>query len=255
MELYAIKTETIKVCGNLVEVVLESLKKQSLELQENDIIVFTSKILAYAEGRLVKLAEVKPSEKAQKLAQQFHIRPEFVELILREADKIYGGVERAILTLKSGILTANAGVDNKNAPDGYVALWPQDAREWAVRIREEIKQKTGKDVAVMIIDSGLTPLRKGTVGLALAVAGFNPVKDYRKERDIYGKPIIITQHAVADDLACAAHLLIGEANEKTPIALIRNVPVEFEDKSYGPEDIMMPFRECIFMNAFLRIAN
>ncbi|MEM3442482.1 MAG: coenzyme F420-0:L-glutamate ligase [Candidatus Bathyarchaeia archaeon] len=255
MELYAIKTENIKVGDNLVEVVLESLKKQGLELQENDIIVFTSKILAYAEGRLVKLAEVKPSEKAQKLAQQFHIRPEFVELILREADKIYGGVERAILTLKNGILTANAGVDNKNAPDGYVALWPQDARGWAIRTREEIKQKTGKDVAVMIIDSSLTPLRKGTVGLALAVAGFNPIKDYRKERDIYGKSIIITQHAVADDLACAAHLLIGEADEKTPIALIRNAPVEFEDKSYGPEDIMMPFRECIFMNAFLRIAN
>ncbi len=247
MRLYAIKTETIKVGENLAEVILESLKKQNLQLQERDILVLTSKILAYAQGRIVKFADIKPSEKAQKLAKKYSLQPEFTELILREADQIYGGVEKAILTLKNGILTANAGVDNKNAPNDHVVLWPQNVKEWAAKIREEIKQKSGRDIAILIIDSGLTPLRRGTVGLALAVAGFKPIEDCRKKRDIYGKPILITQHAIADDLACAAHLLIGEADEKTPVVLIRDAPVEYENKNYSSEDMMMPFKECIFM--------
>ncbi|MEM3577242.1 MAG: coenzyme F420-0:L-glutamate ligase [Candidatus Bathyarchaeia archaeon] len=249
MELYAIKTETVSVGDNLVEVILESAKKQKLQLQDNDIIVLTSKILAYAQGRVAKLADIKPSVDARKLAEKYSLQPEFAELVLREAEKIYGGVKRAVLTLKDGVLTANAGIDNKNAPNDYVALWPQDPKKLADKIRSEIRRKTGKIVAVLIIDSGLTPLRRGTIGIALAVSGFKPIKDYRKEKDIYGKPIIITQNAVADNLACAAHLLMGEAAEKTPIILVRNAPVEFEDKSYGPRDMMMPFEECIFMGS------
>jgi coenzyme F420-0:L-glutamate ligase len=247
MKLYAIKTETVKVGANIIEIILESLKKQNLQLQDRDILVLTSKILAYAQGRIVKLSDIKPSERAHTLARKYSLQPEFAELVLREADKIYGGVNKAILTLKNVVLTANAGIDNKNAPNDYVVLWPQDMQKWANQIKEEIKQKTGKDVAILIVDSGLTPLRRGTVGLALAVAGFKPVKDCRKEKDVYGKPIIITQHAVADDLACAAHLLMGEASEKTPIVLVRDAPVEFDNKSYGSEDMMMPFNECIFM--------
>jgi len=249
MELYAIKTETVKVGDNLAEVILESAKKQNLQLQNNDIVVLTSKILAYAQGRMARLADVKPSADARELAEKYSLQPELAELILREADEIYGGVKRAVLTLKDGILTANAGIDNKNAPKGYVALWPKDPQKWAEQIRVEIRQKTGKRIAVLIIDSGLTPLRKGTVGLALAVSGFKPIKDYRKDKDIYGKPITITQNAVADDLACAAHLLMGESAEKTPIVLVRNAPVEFEDKSYGSKDMMMPLEECLFMGS------
>lgn len=249
MELYAIKTETIKVGDNLVELILESVKKQNLQLQNNDIIVLTSKILAYAQGRVAKLADIKPSADAHKLAEKYLLQPELAELILREAEKIYGGVKRAVLTLKDGVLTANAGIDNKNAPNGYVTLWPQDPKKWADKIRSEIRQKTGKKVAVLIIDSGLTPLRKGTIGIALAVSGFKPIRDYRKKKDIYEKSILITQNAIADNLACAAHLMMGEAAEKTPIVLVRNAPAEFEDKSYGPIDMMMPFEECIFMGS------
>ncbi|MEM2105183.1 MAG: coenzyme F420-0:L-glutamate ligase [Candidatus Bathyarchaeia archaeon] len=249
MELYAIKTEMIKVGDNLVEIILESAKKQNLQLRNNDIIVLTSKILAYAQGRVAKLADTKPSADAYKLAKKYSLQPELAELILREAEKIYGGVKRAVLTLKDGVLTANAGIDNKNAPNGYVTLWPQDPQKWAERIRLEIMQRTGKHIAVLIIDSGLTPLRKGTTGVALAVSGFKPIRDYRKEKDLYEKPIFITQNAVADNLACAAHLMMGEATEKTPIVLVRNATVEFEDKSYGPRDMAMPFEECIFMGS------
>jgi len=250
MRLYAVKTRIIKTGDDTVEVILQSLREQNLKLEDNDILAVTSKIIAYAEDRLVKLSDVKPSDKAKKLAQQFSLQPEFAELILREADKIYGGVEKAVLTLKNGILIANAGIDNKNAPIGFAVLWPKNAEKWAMRIREEIKRKTGRKVAVLIVDSGLIPLRIGTVGLALAVAGFKPIKDCREEKDIYGKPLVITRHAIADSLASAAHLLMGEAAEKTPIVLIKDASVDFDDGVYSPADMMMPFKECIFMNAF-----
>jgi coenzyme F420-0:L-glutamate ligase/coenzyme F420-1:gamma-L-glutamate ligase len=250
MRLYAVKTRVIKIGDDPVEVILKSLRKQNLQLEDNDILVVTSKIVAYAEGRVVKLSDVKPSDKAQELAQQFSLRPEFAELILREADKIYGGVEKAVLTLKNGILTANAGIDNKNAPLDYVVLWPSNPQKWARKIREEIKRRTSKKVAVLIIDSGLVPLRMGTTGLALAVAGFKPVRDCRGEKDIYRKPLVITRHDVADDLASAAHLLMGEVAEKTPIVLVKDARVDFDDCVYGSADMMMPFKECIFMNAF-----
>jgi len=250
MRLYGVKTGIIKTGDDTVEVILESLREQNLNLEDDDILAITSKIIACTERRVVKLSDVKPSDSARELAQKFSLQPEFAELILQEADKIYGGVEKAILTLKNGILTPNAGIDNKNAPNDYAVLWPNDAQKWASHIREEIKRKTGKRVAVLIVDSGLVPLRKGTIGLALAVAGFKPVRDCRGDKDIYGKPLMITQHAIADNLASAAHLLMGEAAEKTPAVLIKDAPVDFDDNAYGSADMMMPFKKCIFMSAF-----
>jgi len=250
MRLYAVKTGIMKTGDDIVEATLRSLKKQRLQLEDGDILAFTSKIVSYTEGRLVKLTDIKPSDKARELAKKFSLQPEFAELILQEADKVYGGVKKAVLTLKNGVLTANAGIDNKNAPVGFAVLWPKDPKGWARRIREEIMRKMGRLIAVLIIDSSLTPLRIGTTALALAVAGFKPVIDCRGEGDIFGKKLSITQHAVADDLASAAHLLMGEASEKAPIVLIKNAPVVFDDGVYGSADMMIPSNECIFINAF-----
>ena len=250
MRLYAVRTSIIKTGENLVEVILESLKRQNLQLEDYDVLALASKIVACAEGRVAKLSNIKPSEEAKELAKKFSLQPEFAELILREADMIYGGVERAVLTLKNGVLTVNAGIDNKNAPVGFVVLWPKNAREWVKRIREEIIHQTGRHTAILIVDSGLVPLRLGTNGLALAVAGFKPVTDFRGQKDIFGKTLIITRHAVADDLASAAHLLMSEAAEKTPIVLIKDAPVVFDGGVYGCEDMMISPEECIFMNAF-----
>jgi coenzyme F420-0:L-glutamate ligase len=248
MQLYAVKTEIVKSGDNLVDMILGSLKEQRLQLEDNDVLALTSKIVSYSQGRLVKLSNVKPSEEAAKLGKKYSLKPEFAQLILQEADRICGGVEKAVLTLKNSILTANAGIDNKNAPTDSVVLWPEDAPKWATEFRQDVKHKTGKQVAVLIVDSGLIPLRIGTTGLALAVAGFRPIKECRGERDLYGKRITITRHAVADDLASAVHLLMGEAAEKIPVVLIKDAPVDFDDGIYGSADMMMPFKDCIFMN-------
>lgn len=252
MKLYAVKTKMVEIGDDLVEAVIDGLKRQNLRLEDNDVLAVASKIVAYAEGRIAKLSDIEPSEKAKELAKEFCLLPEFAELILREADRIYGGVQKAVLTLKDSILEPNAGVDNKNAPSGFVALWPSNPRKWAKKIKTEIGHKTGKKVAVLIVDSGLVPLRIGTSGLALAVAGFKPIRDTRGSKDLYGKPLIITRHAVADDLASAAHLLMGEADERTPVVLIREAPVDFNDGTYDGQDMMMPFDECLFMGTFSR---
>jgi len=240
--------QLISAGDDLVGEILKSLETQGLRLEENDILVLTSKLVSCSEGRIVKLSDFRPSKEVKKLAEKYSLEPRSAEVVLSEADRVCGGVEKAILTLKTGIMIANAGVDNKNAPAGSVVLLPKNVVSAARRIREEIKSRIGSRVAVLIVDSGLVPLRKGTTGLALAVAGFKPVRDCRGKRDLYGKPIIITRHAIADDLASAAHSLIGEGSERTPVVLLKDAIVDFDDGVYGSADMMLPFKECIFMN-------
>lgn len=248
MELYAVKTRLIKRGDDLVKVILDSLQSENLKLGNRDILAITSKVISVAEGRTVKLSEVHPTRKAEKLASDFDLPPAFAQLVLDESEEIRGGVKKAVLTLKKGVLTANAGIDNKNALLGEVILWPKDPTKSAKCIREEILSKTGKKVGILILDSGLVPLRIGTTGLALAVAGFKPIRDDRNKKDLYGKKVQITRQAVMDDAASAAHLLMGETVEKIPVVLIKDAPVDFDDEAYSSEDVMMPTEEDIFLN-------
>ena len=232
----------------MAEVVLAAMKTQKLKTQDGDVLALASKIVSYSQNRIVALSEIKPSAKAKTCAKQFSLTPEFAELVLREAETIYGGVQRALLTMKDGALTPNAGIDNKNAPRGCVVLWPARPKKWASEFREEMKRRTGKRIGVMVVDSGLAPLRIGTCGLALAVAGFKPIRDHRGHKDLSGRRIAMTRHAVADDLASVAHLMMGEAAEKTPAVLIRGAPLESDDGAYDSRDMMMPASECLFMS-------
>lgn len=251
MELQAIKMRRVQVGDDLSDAMFKALASQSIALRENDILVIASKIVSYSEGRLARLSDVNPSKRAVSLAKQYCLEPEFAELILQEADEFYGGVDKAVLVLRGSTIAPNAGIDNKNAPEGFVVLWPADPKKTAAMLRKKIAEKTGKNVGVIIIDSGLVPLRIGTSGLALAVAGFRPIRDYRKEKDLFGKPIAITRLAIADDLASAAHLLMGESDESTPLVLVRGAHVDFVEQAFDARDMMMPPNECIFMNTFL----
>lgn len=245
----AIRTPILKRKDDLVTIVLESLKERKVELKEGDILAISSKAIAAVEARIVSLEKVFPSEEAKQVAHRHSLEPEFSELVLKEADEIYGGVYKAILTLKKGILTVNAGVDKKNVPAGYAALWPSNPQNVADKIRTEIKQQSGRAVGVVIVDSQLAPLRMGTRGLALAVSGFKPVEDCRDKRDLYQKPLLITRHSMGDDLASTAHLLMGETDGQTPVVLIRDAPVTFVD-GVDVEEMEISQRECVYMNAF-----
>jgi coenzyme F420-0:L-glutamate ligase/coenzyme F420-1:gamma-L-glutamate ligase len=248
MQVLAVKTTLVKSKDDLIKIILQAMRKQGLELSDKDVLALSSKIVSFAEGRLAKLSEVKPSQRAKLLAKRYMLLPAFAELILREADRVVGGVAKAVLTLNHGVFTVNAGIDNKNAPRGYAVLWPVNPQKSAKQIRKEIMRHTKKNIGVLIIDSTVAPLRMGTRGLAIGVAGFEPVKDYRKTRDLFGKEIMMTLHALADDLASAAHSVMGESMERTPVAIIRNAPVVFADK-IDAESMKIAFKNCVFMES------
>jgi len=249
MQVIALKTPLIKPNDDLVAALVYAVEINGLELDDGDILAIASKAVASADGRIVKMKEVPVSRKAKELAKKHLLEPEFTELVIREADKIYGGVEKAILTLKDNALAINAGVDHKNVPEGCAALWPLDPQRRAESLQEEIKRRAGKDVGVLILDSSVAPLRMGTRGVALGVAGFKPVKDCRGEMDLFEKPLLITRHAVADDLASAAHLVMGETGESTPAALIRGAPVTIVGRVSIDEMKISPDK-CVYMKAF-----
>jgi coenzyme F420-0:L-glutamate ligase len=246
MKLIPIKIRLLKQGDNAVEELITAVQDNGFNIRNGDILAIADKIIAICDGRIVNLKNVTPSRKAFELAKKYQLEPPFVELVLKEADEIYGGVPRAILTLKHNFLIANAGIDHKNVPHGYAALWPLNPNESAKTLYEEIKKKTGKKIGIILVDSHVNPLRMGTTGFALGLAGFNPIKDCRGKLDLYGKPLRITRVNLVDDLAAAAHLLIGETNERTPLVIIRGAPIELIE-DYNPNQINIPKEECLYM--------
>jgi len=245
VQLYAICTELIQPRSDLVAVVLEAISRQNLTIENGDVLAFASKSVATAENRLRKLASVKPSNEAKKIAARFGMEPRFAEVVLQEADEVFWGVPKALLTLKNDVLIPNAGVDQKNAPEGCVVLWPKNPFEAAESIRRDLYERTGKQVGVLIVDSRVAPLRMGTTGVAIGVAGFEPVRDCRGKKDLYGRRILMTTHSVADDLASAAHLMMGESSEQTAAVLIKNAPAKFTEK-IDVSAIVIPREQCLF---------
>jgi coenzyme F420-0:L-glutamate ligase len=246
MKMIPIKVRLLKQGDNAVEELINAIQEKGFKIKNGDILAIADKIIATCAGRIVNFKNVIPSSKALALADMYQLEPPFVELVLREADEIYGGVPRAILTLKHNTLIANAGIDHKNVPQGYAALWPLNPNESAKTLWEEIQKKTGKKIGIILVDSRVNPLRMGTTGFALGLAGFNPIKDCRGKLDLYRKPLLITRINQVDDLAAAAHILIGETNERTPLVIIRGAPIEVTE-DYDPNQINIPKKECLYM--------
>ncbi len=153
------------------------------------------------------------------------------EVVLSEADEILGGVPGFLLTIKNGTLTPNAGVDLKNSPPGTATLWPLNPDESAQRLRSHLERRYKTRIGVEIVDSHVTPLRLGTVGLAIGISGFLPVLDSRKKSDLFGRTIKVTQTDVADDLAAMSHMLMGEAAERVGAVLIRGASVTLDNSA------------------------
>jgi coenzyme F420-0:L-glutamate ligase len=215
-------------------------------VRNGDILAITSKVVAISEGRVVELHKVVPSRKAHSLSNKYHVLPEICELIIKEADSIIGGIDGVILTLKNSILMANAGIDKKNAGPGNVVLHPENSTRSAEQIRKDFLKTEGKRIGVVITDSRTQPLRVGTIGLALAVSGFDPIIDERGKPDLFERPLLITRRALADELATAAEILMGETNECVPAVLIRNAPVTMSDTTPLPSTFSVPPSICFY---------
>jgi coenzyme F420-0:L-glutamate ligase len=225
MQMFGIRTPLITPGDNIAQIITDSLERQGLHFQDNDILVIAESPVATSEHRLVLLSDVKPSEKAIGLAAKYQLDPQEMELILQECDEVFGGVPGAALTITKGTLAPNAGIDSSNAPEGYVVLLPANAQESAARIRKYIQGQCNCHIGVIIGDSRTQPLRLGCVGIAIGTSGIMPVEDARGTFDLFGKELKITRKAVADNLVSAAQLLMGEAGESVPAVLVRGAPV------------------------------
>jgi coenzyme F420-0:L-glutamate ligase/coenzyme F420-1:gamma-L-glutamate ligase len=221
----------IRQNDDLADILLKSLKETGIGLQNDDIIVLAQKIVSKAEGRMVDLTAVKPSSRALELAESSKKDPRIVELILRESNEVLRvRVGAIIVEHKLGFVCANAGIDHSNvAGDGnkneeYVLLLPEDPDYSAQTIREQIKQQTGVYVGVMIIDSHGRAWRNGTVGTCIGLSGIPAVVDERGWKDLFGYTLQNTIVGIADELAAAASLVMGQAAEGTPAVHVRGFP-------------------------------
>jgi len=250
LHVYGIKMPLIRPGDDLVALTIEGSKKLGTPIRNRDIIVYSAKVVGTSQGRLVDLSKIKPSKKALKISKKYHLDPAFAEIILKESDEILGGVEYALSTMKRGVLIANGGVDQSNAPPGFVALWPEDPQRSAEEFRGCFKD-AGLDVGILIIDSRTLPLRMGNSSVALGVAGFRPVEDLRGKKDLFGRPMKIKRLAVADNLASAAHLVMGETSESVPVAVVRDAPVHYGG-DHVIDEAFIPIDECLIMHLLKR---
>lgn len=218
----------IRPGDDLSAIILERLAAAGMELQDGDVLVIAQKVVSKAEGRLVHLGEVVPSQRAREIAAQADKDPRLVEVILRDTREI-SRIRRGLIIAEHrlGFICANAGVDRSNvAPDveqEWVAQLPRDPDASARRIRQRLRQATRRQVAVIISDTHGRPWRIGAVGLAIGVAGIAPVQDLRGHPDLFGHVLQTTQVGLADQLAAAASLVMGQADEGCPVVVVRGV--------------------------------
>ena len=253
---------------NLADIVVTALEKNNINIENNDILVFAQKVVSKAEGRAINLVTVTPSPHARALAAEREKDARVVELILQESNEVLRTRPGTIIVEhKLGFVCANAGIDHSNvdsplpagdreafqseAEEGpgvrgeeWVLLLPANPDRSAEKIRHEIESKTGKQTGVLIIDSHGRAWRNGTVGLAIGVAGLPALQDLRGQPDLFGFTLRVTQVGVADELAAAASLVMGQAAEGTPVVHVRGFPYPLRESSL--QELIRPKEHDLF---------
>jgi F420-0:gamma-glutamyl ligase len=221
MIIKGIKTDKIRVEDGLD--LQKFIDKYITELTDNSVVIFSSKVIGLIEGRAVA---VDGTEKDELIKSES-------DLYLDRSYSAYNNM----FTIKGGTLISASGIDESNA-DGHYSLWPKDTMNSAEMLRNILVSKFNlKNVGVIISDSTVMPLRRGSVGIMVGWSGFMALADLRGEPDLFGRPLHITTSAVGSSLSCAGNIVMGEGAEQTPIAVITDIPfVRFYDRSYITDD-------------------
>ena len=221
---------------------LAELIAERAELEDGDVLVVAQKAVSKAEGRVVRLADVEPSERARELAGQEDARRH--EVILRESARIVRSRPPLVISeTRHGFVCASAGVDSSNAPDREtVVLLPLDPDASAAGLRERLRELTGAEVGVIVSDSFGRAWRQGTTDVAIGAAGVRPLLDLKGTRDRVGYELHATVIAVADELAGAAELVLGKT-DGVPAAVIRGVDARGEGTA---SELVMPAERDLF---------
>ncbi|MCJ7432423.1 MAG: coenzyme F420-0:L-glutamate ligase, partial [Anaerolineales bacterium] len=223
---------------NLADILVNALQDTNIVLQDNDILVLAQKIVSKAEGRMINLATVTPSQQAIDLAQKADKDARVVELMLQESNEVLRvRVGTIIVEHKLGFICANAGIDHSNVAgagdtkEEYVLLLPENTDRSASEIRTKIELVTNKKIGVLIIDSHGRAWRNGTVGVAIGISGIPGLVDLRGDKDLFGYTLRVTQVGAADELAAAASLIMGQAAEGTPAVHVRGFPYQLREST------------------------
>ena len=245
----AIPAPVQQAAFDLVSTLVGSLDAAGETLRDGDVLAVSSKYAAIAEGRVIALDDLVISPEAADLAERYQMNPRIAQLVVQEADHIFGGIPGFLLTFKDGILSPNAGIDRSNLPGGFAVLFPKDPYATAEALRQAIRERLGADIGVILTDSWLMPGRLGTTGVALATAGFRPIQDERGKADLFGNPMIVTQRGIADQICAAAQLVMGERDEATPFVIVRGAPVTIEDLDLSVADVAIDWPMCIYVQS------
>lgn len=211
---------------DLARLIVEHARKQKFSLQTGDIIVIGQKAISKTENRIIDITKIIPTIRALKIGRKTGKPSGFVQAVLQDSKLILRADKEALIVRrKDGSTCLNAGIDKSNVPgkDMFILL-PKDADKSARKLRSKIRKLTRHNVGVIISDSRSRPFRFGQVEEAIGLAGVNALVDYRGVKDLYGYSLRFKNVNVADELASAAELVMGQGTEKTPVAIIRGVP-------------------------------
>ena len=234
---------------DLAALVSDSMRQQEIRFEDDDIVVVAQKIVSKAEGRLVRLADVQPSESACELAREVNKDARLVELILRESQAVVRAAPGVIIVRHNlGLVCANAGIDQSNVDHGdtqLALLLPEDPDTSARELRAGLEASSGRSLGVIICDSINRPWRLGTVGVAIGCNGVKVFDDRRGQGDIFGRTLVTTMSNVADSVATAASLVMGETTEKVPCVVVRGVAAGSNSETAA--DCNRPVEEDLFL--------
>ena len=212
---------------DLGDIAVAAFAANRLVPEPGDVLVVAQKIVSKAEGRYVDVTTIEPSERAIALAAEVDKDPRFVEVVLSESRRVVRHRPGLLIVEhRLGFVMANAGIDHSNLPaqgDERVLLLPEDPDGSARALREQLAEAFGTDIAVIICDSFGRPWRKGTVGVALGAAGLPALIDLRGQPDLFGRELLVTETGFADEIAAAAGLVMGQADEAVPMVLVRGL--------------------------------
>jgi len=238
----------IKAGDDIGAITMSAALENGIEFADGDVLVFAQKIISKAENRLIPLDKVEPSSEAINLATKTEKDARLVQLILDESREVLRYKPGVIIVRhKLGHVGANAGIDQSNIDHvgGEAALLlPRDPDGTAKQLYEYCKWKTGKHIGIIVADSMNRPWRLGTVGQAIGCAGIQVLDDLRGQRDMFGRELKVAMVNRADSIAALATLAMGESVERTPVALIRGLPMNLSDGSAN--DIMRPIDDDLF---------
>jgi coenzyme F420-0:L-glutamate ligase / coenzyme F420-1:gamma-L-glutamate ligase len=234
---------------DLAAIIGNALDAMGLVPLDGDILVIAQKIVSKAENRYLKLSSVVPSQRATDFAQILNKDARHIEVILQESSEVLRETDQGLITVhRLGFVMANAGIDQSNidhgAGDGVVLLLPLDPDGTAVSLKADLDARYGVSLGIIINDSFGRPWRKGVVGVALGAAGIPALRDLVGQPDLFGRPLRITEHAAADEMASAASLIMGQADEGMPVVHIRGI--EYTAAANSAQALIRPKNQDLF---------